>query len=337
MELVTTILIIYIFMVLSYQVSIIIHEFGHLFFGLRSGYTFIAYQYLFITVYKKENRLRISINRNNLVAGQCILKPVSIHETNFRYVAYNAGGYIFNFIFVAIGICIAFFTRGAVQLFFIVFSLFNMYSGVYNAIPSSRIIPSDGLNLKTAKQSKEAAYGLHCMMYLQSFFHENHTYQDLDISILQMVETADRSNYFVAFIDICLADYYRELQEFDKVIDILESIPYETLPKYYRILIQSELVECYIIKNIKHDEVEELYQSIQDPKNKRINSMSRFRAATAYMYVVEGEKEKALSQLDEAIKACQSIYNEGLKRIEIHNLHYLKQLLLLLEKNCPTS
>ncbi len=79
-------------LIIGFIIAVIIHELGHLVFGLLSGYKFSSFKILFIKIYKRE-KLKISFERFFLaIPGQCLMKP-----TNSKYLLYNLGGLIFTY------------------------------------------------------------------------------------------------------------------------------------------------------------------------------------------------------------------------------------------------
>lgn len=84
-------------LIIGFIVTVIIHELGHLVFGLITGYKFTSFKVFFIKVYYK-NKIKIKFEKGNiLIHGQCLMRP-----TNRRYFLYNLGGVIFNYILTII-------------------------------------------------------------------------------------------------------------------------------------------------------------------------------------------------------------------------------------------
>ena len=89
--------------------QIIIHEAGHLIFGLMSGYRFCSFR-VFSFIWMKENG-KIKLKRLSLVgtAGQCLMAPPDLVNGKIPIVLYHLGGVTMNLISAVIfwtaGIC----------------------------------------------------------------------------------------------------------------------------------------------------------------------------------------------------------------------------------------
>ena len=79
--------------------QIVIHEAGHLFFGLLSGYDFSSFR-VGNFMWVNENG-KIKLKRMSIVGtgGQCLMSPPEINTNEkFPFVLYNLGGSIMNII-----------------------------------------------------------------------------------------------------------------------------------------------------------------------------------------------------------------------------------------------
>ena len=90
--------------------QIIIHEAGHLIFGLVSGYQFSSFR-IFSFMWVKENG-RIRLRRLSVAGtgGQCLMAPPDMVDGKIPLVLYNLGGSLMNFIsaIVCLGLYFAF-------------------------------------------------------------------------------------------------------------------------------------------------------------------------------------------------------------------------------------
>ena len=78
--------------VIGVVIQIIVHEAGHLVFGLLTGYKFVSFRVFDFKLEKDSNnkfKLRLQHMRGTL--GQCLMKPPKYIEGKFRYKLYLAG------------------------------------------------------------------------------------------------------------------------------------------------------------------------------------------------------------------------------------------------------
>ncbi len=85
----------------AYFVQAVIHEFGHLVFGLLTGYKFISFRIGSFMFIKSEGKLRVKLYNIVGTGGQCLMMPPPWNE-NLPTALYNFGGCIANFIFSVI-------------------------------------------------------------------------------------------------------------------------------------------------------------------------------------------------------------------------------------------
>ncbi len=143
------------FGVLSFVLCILIHELGHLIFGLLSGYKFVSFKILFLKVINQES-LKVAIEPFNIMMpGQCLMKP-----TNRKYIMYNLGGLIFTYIFSIIAIvlyCIS--TNNILINLYFIFLVINTSLAILNSIYNKYGI-NDVCNIVKCYKSKDFLEGV---------------------------------------------------------------------------------------------------------------------------------------------------------------------------------
>ena len=81
----------------AYFIQMVIHESGHLVFGLLSGYKFISFRVGNVMFIRESGKLRIKLYNIAGTGGQCLMMPPPWTE-NLPTVLYNFGGCIMNFL-----------------------------------------------------------------------------------------------------------------------------------------------------------------------------------------------------------------------------------------------
>ena len=86
--------------VIAFILQVIVHEAGHLVFGLLSGFKFISFRVFDLKIIKDENgKLKIRFERLAGTGGQCLMRAPEYVEGKFKYKLYLLGGVIFNVLF----------------------------------------------------------------------------------------------------------------------------------------------------------------------------------------------------------------------------------------------
>ncbi len=132
-------------------VHTLVHEGGHLLFGLYSGYRFVSFRIFSFTIIKQNNRLRFKKYSVLGTGGQCLMSPpdnVPLHE--IPYALYNFGGVILNFIVATLALAVLL-TFGDMGIFLTLLLSYLVFFGLLfiflNGVPLKLSgIPNDGYN-----------------------------------------------------------------------------------------------------------------------------------------------------------------------------------------------
>ena len=79
-------------------VQIIIHEAGHLVFGLLSGYKFSSFRVMSFMWVKEGGRIKFRRLTIAGTGGQCLMSPPELSDGKIPVVLYNFGGSLMNII-----------------------------------------------------------------------------------------------------------------------------------------------------------------------------------------------------------------------------------------------
>lgn len=137
----------------------ILHETGHLVFGLLTGYRFSSFRiasYLWIKENGKLRRKRLSIAGTG---GQCLMTPPDKRDGKFPIVLYNLGGSIINTIIGVLFLLVYFLFTDIPFLspLLLLFAIMGLITAMINGIPMRMgMIDNDGYNVLAISRSKEA-------------------------------------------------------------------------------------------------------------------------------------------------------------------------------------
>lgn len=143
-----------IMIILSYFVQLVMHEAGHLIFGLLTGYEFNSFRVGSWMWVKTDAKIEFKRMTMKGTGGQCLMVPP---KEGKAYFLYNAGGVIVNmitgFITLLIGLALP---TGYLRSAFLAFGLAGIFTGVTNGVPMIiGPIANDGYNiLSIMKESK---------------------------------------------------------------------------------------------------------------------------------------------------------------------------------------
>ena len=130
-------------------VQMIIHEAGHLVFGLMSGYTFSSFRIFSMMFMRKDGRI---IRKKLSIAGtggQCLMAPPDLQNGKMPVALFNLGGSIMNLIASAVFFLLALGLKNAAffSSLFNIFALVGVTLALINGIPMRMgTVDNDGYN-----------------------------------------------------------------------------------------------------------------------------------------------------------------------------------------------
>ena len=167
---------------LSYWVSYLIHEIGHLIAAKLIGWNVIFMQCGYYGLYKRVNGWTIE-RRNYLQNNTLIIFPIDIMHSELlkKYLLILYSGYISNIIFIILLITFYFKTEGIFKYFIfismIISSIVLMHTLKYNLTVEGI---SDSLLIKLLKSKNTRFYLLEILLYENEIFKCIHFYEDLE-------------------------------------------------------------------------------------------------------------------------------------------------------------
>ncbi|HPE38038.1 MAG TPA: hypothetical protein PK567_00940 [Bacillota bacterium] len=169
--------------IVLYNIQLVLHELGHLFAGLISGYSFISFRVYNTVWIKKNGKLAIKKYKLTGTAGQCLMKPPLYQENGKNPInLYQLGGVLMNMLCAGIfgGLCllpIAPISRA----FFITAAAMALIPAVINGIPfSGKMLNNDGANILACKRNPLMIRVFYTQMITLAEYAEDARMKDID-------------------------------------------------------------------------------------------------------------------------------------------------------------
>ncbi|MBQ8009389.1 MAG: M50 family metallopeptidase [Bacteroidaceae bacterium] len=133
-------------MAIAVVLNIMLHEAGHLVFGLLTGYKFVSYRAFSLTLIKDvQGKFKWKKYSISGTLGQCLMEPPrDFKSENLPYFWYNAGGVIVNILLVIISLVML--KSFDLPMFWECFFFMMMFVGVAIALMNGLPLKSAGLN-----------------------------------------------------------------------------------------------------------------------------------------------------------------------------------------------
>lgn len=315
----------------SFFIHIILHEAGHLVFGLMTGYKFSSFRIGSFMWVKKDGK--IVLRRFSLAGtgGQCLMAPPDYREGgHYPFFWYNVGGCISNVVFSAIAIVIAFFCKDMAAILLWVFAVIGIACAILNGIPVPLGgVDNDGANTKAIAKSDKAARGFWVMMKVNEQSRAGVRIKDMPEEWFTLPAKEAMNNTMVSSIAVFRANRLMDACKFDEARALMEELIVDETIKIspmYKNLLKNEILFCELIGENREDVVEEYMADKEYMAFTR--SMKKYPSVvrTFYAYYLLSKKDevKAKKSLDAFNKIAAKYPNQ----VEIDSERELLELAL---------
>ncbi len=293
----------------SVFVHIILHEGGHLVFGLMTGYKFSSFRIGSFMWIKKDDK--IVLRRFSLAGtgGQCLMSPPDITNDTYPYFFYNMGGCFFDLIFAGIAVGISFLCGniGMLVLILRVFAVVGVALAIMNGVPMGI---NDGSNILAISKSVNARKAFWLMMKINEQVALGVRIKDMPDEWFQMPDDEDMNNTMVSSTAVfkCnkLMDEMR-FEEADKLMEELLNKKNIKINSIYRSLLKNDMIYCELIGENNAQRITKLLDKEQKTFMKAMKKFpSVLRTGYAYLLLAkkdEAEAEKVLELFDKMAKS----------------------------------
>ncbi len=294
--------------------QILLHEAGHLVFGLLTGYQFSSFR-IGSLMWLREEDGRLCLRRLSLAgtAGQCLMNPPEWKDGDMPFVLYNLGGAILNLISVPIFAGLYFLCKGILYLpmLFLSMGLVGFAFALLNGIPLRLgVVDNDGYNTKMLCQSPQARKSFWIQLKITEQTAKGVRLKDMPQTWFYLPETSELSNSMVAvmavFYENRLMDQHR-FAEAGQLIDQLFSV--ETgIVGLHRSLLTCDRIYCELLSQRDRQVLTRLGAEKQMPPMKQLQTYpSVLRTAFAYALLLQESASKA-QQIQRQFDRCAKAY-----------------------------
>ncbi|MCR8743857.1 site-2 protease family protein [Romboutsia lituseburensis] len=325
----------FIFFISSVLVQTILHEAGHLVFGLMSGYEFVSFRVGSFTLIKENNKFFIKKFNLKGTAGQCLMMPKSDNCESCSYVLYNLGGILMNAL-VSI-LCFIIYSSVTTSIYLSEFLygmiIFGVIAILTNGIPMKISgISNDGYNTFSILKNNTMKYCFYIQLKVHGLLSKGMRIKDMPIEWFEIDEKSDFSNPLICSIKCIEASYYHDRLEFDKAKSCYEFlINYSpNILKLFENEIKCELLFYEIIVTQNQNNINELYTKKLKSYIKATNCyISRARLMYAYHLIIEKDIKKANTFLDKFDKLKNTYPVKGEISGEVEVINFIKNKFLI--------
>ena len=158
-EKILKILVLVVSMYIALLLQIIIHEAGHLVFGLLTGYRFVSFRVSSFMWMKDNDRIRFKRMSVAGTGGQCLMAPPDLKDGKMPVQLYNYGGAIMNLIASAVsgGLVLLCPAGSLLRPFMLMMLVTGVAYALMNGLPlRMNLVNNDGRNARDLARNPEA-------------------------------------------------------------------------------------------------------------------------------------------------------------------------------------
>ena len=310
--------------VLFFILQIVVHEAGHLFFGLLSGYRFISFRVFDFKIIKDENgKFKIRYERLAGTGGQCLMRAPEYVEGKFKFKLYLLGGVIFNVLFSII------FWLILPSYYTFLFALIGFTLAFLNLIPMGF---NDGMTFYHASKDETTRFVLYLQLeyvYYQSIGKNLLIEQPEIVEKINSLEITN-TNYLTDSLEFIKLDGLEYFFEFNTLYNEARKLYVErdNLLPVYKVELMALLVKLISLMNPEDELLEEIMKDkTLLARLKQKNPQTKNILAT-YEYGVKLDDEKALALIAEARKIKNKAPNLYVQNLEMKYCDYLENKIL---------
>ena len=283
---------------------IIIHEGGHLVFGLLSGYRFSSFR-IFSFMWVKEGE-RVKFKRHSIAGtgGQCLMSPPDIQNGEMPVVWYNLGGSLMNIIFSTIFLVCFFLLNGVSVLtgILLLFALFGYSLAILNGVPMRMgALDNDGYNAISLTKNAEAREAFWMQMKVVEETTKGVRLRDMPAEWFTVPTDEAMSNSMVAARGVFACNRLMDEERFEEADELMAHLlEIESgMVGLHRSILVCERIYVELIHQNRREVVEEkLTKNLQSFMKAMKDTLSILRTQYAIALLYDGDKAKA-----ETIKA----------------------------------
>lgn len=323
--------IIVILYLMTLYIAIILHELGHMIFGLLTGYHFQSFRISSLMIKKEQGRLRFCRYSLAGTGGQCLMDPPDFVDGKIPYVLYNLGGVLMNafsvLIFGGIYLCFEFGFWGSAFLELLI--LLSVIETVINGIPLKlRMVNNDADNVLELGRDPESLRAWWLQLKINARMAEGKCLKEVPENWVRLPSDLEMKNSIIAVEGVIYCNLLMEERRFEEAKETIQHLLgiESGIVGIHRGLLTCDEIYCMIACQVGKEEIR---KRIDKQLEKFIKSMKKYpavmRTQFAYELCVMHDEEKA----ERVRKAFEKVAEKYPYEVEIE---YERGLMKLVER-----
>ena len=321
-EKILTILVLIVSMYVALFLQIIIHEAGHLVFGLLTGYRFISFRVSSFMWMKDSDRIRFKRLSVAGTGGQCLMAPPELKDGKMPVQLYNYGGAIMNLIASAIsgGLSLLCPAGSLFRPFLLMMLVTGIAYALMNGLPlRMSLANNDGRNAWDLARSPEAVRAFWTTMKMNELSARGVCLRDMPEEWFAVPDEEGMKNGITSSLGAVACSRLMEQGRFEEADALMERLLSQNngIPGVLRKMLVCDRIYVELIRENQPEALEALRTKDQ---LKFMKSMKKYpsvlRTEYAYALLAEKDPEKAQTVMEAFEKAARTYPNPNEIEIE---------------------
>ncbi len=291
--------------------QVIIHETGHLVFGLLSGYEFSSFRILSFMWVKENGKIKF---KNLTVAGtvgQCLMSPPDLVDGKIPFVLFNLGGCFMNVIFSVIFTVVFFLCPqpSLIALVVLLFAVSGIMIALINGIPlKTENVDNDGYNTLSISKSPETLEAFWLQLKIAEQTAKGVCLKDMPAEWFAVPSDDDMKNSMMAARGVFACNRLMDEKRFEKADDLMKHLLEidSGIIGVHRNLLICDRIYVELISDNRSEVIEAMLSKQQKKFMKAMKtfpSVLRTEYALALLFYKDAEKtKKIITQFEKCAK-----------------------------------
>ena len=310
-----TILVALVSMCAALILQIIIHEAGHLVFGLLTGYKFISFRVYSFMWMKDNDRIRFKRMSIAGTGGQCLMAPPDLKDGKMPVQLYNYGGAIMNLIASAVsgGLSLLCPAGSLFRPFLLMMLVTGIAYALMNGLPlRMSLANNDGRNAWDLARSPEAVRAFWTTMKMNELSARGVCLRDMPEEWFAVPDEEGMKNGITSSLGAVACSRLMEQGRFEEADALMERLLSQPngIPGVLRKMLVCDRIYVELIRGNRPEALEALRTKDQ---LKFMKSMKKYpsvlRTEYAYALLAEKDPEKAQTVMEAFEKAARTYPN----------------------------
>lgn len=284
--------------IISFFANTVLHEAGHMIFGLMTGYKFMSFRILNLTLYKSDEGMKFGKFNVGGTLGQCLMVPPSTQP--LPYFWYNFGGVFMNLAVILIA-CILI-GKLDMPLIPFEFSIMMLATAAWmflmNGIPMTLGVPNDGKNIMVLWRHPEKRKDFYNMLAVASEMYSGKRLYEMPAEWFISSPLTEKSDAMDLSARNLTYSLLVDKMEFDAARQITEEFQVlgKNLPEMFKCEVASDRLFLELATLNRIEVVSELYDKKLQKYIETFSKYSPLKSAVLFAYELINNQNPVAAQ-----------------------------------------